>query len=143
MLISCNSCNSKYLVNSADLKPDGRTVQCVNCGNQWYQESSVEENLEFLSSASSLLDKETNNKREKSNKQVTNLPSTFVHEPKVGILNSILILLLVLSIFLIFVFSRKFEMNTLVLIKFYLNEFYFNFKLIIDDVAKIIHKIIN
>ena len=143
MMISCTSCHSKYLVNSADLKPDGRTVQCVNCGNQWYQESSVEENLEFLSSASSLLDKETNNKREKSNKQVTNLPSTFVHEPKVSILNSILILLLVLSIFLIFVFSRKFEMNTLVLIKFYLNEFYFNFKLIINDVAKIIHKIIN
>lgn len=143
MLISCNSCNSKYLVNSADLKPDGRTVQCVNCGNQWYQESSVEENLEFLSSATSLPIKDTDNKKEKSNKQVTNLPSTFVHESKVSILNSILILLLVTSIFLIFVFSRKLEMNTLVLLKFYLNEFYFNLKLIIDDVATIIHKIIN
>ena len=143
MLISCNSCRAKYLVNSADLKPDGRTVQCVNCGNQWYQESSVEENLEFLSSVTSLADKDTNNKREKSNKQVANLPSTFVHEPKVSILNSILILLLVLSVFMIFVFSRKLEMNTLVLIQFYLNEFYFNLKLIINDVATIIHKIIN
>ena len=77
MLISCNSCNSKYLVNSADLKPDGRTVQCVNCGNQWYQESSVEENLEFLSSASSLLDKETNNKREKTLDQYIDLIKSF------------------------------------------------------------------
>ena len=41
MLISCNSCNSKYLVNSAELKPDGRNVQCANCGNQWFQESQV------------------------------------------------------------------------------------------------------
>ena len=38
MLISCNSCNSKYLVNSAELKPDGRNVQCANCGNQWFQD---------------------------------------------------------------------------------------------------------
>ena len=43
MLISCTSCNSKYLVNSADLKPDGRTVECANCGNQWYQESTLSE----------------------------------------------------------------------------------------------------
>ena len=46
MLISCNSCNSKYLVNSAELKPDGRNVQCANCGNQWYQERQVlDENI--------------------------------------------------------------------------------------------------
>ena len=37
MLISCTSCKSKYLVNSADLKPEGRTVQCAKCGYEWYQ----------------------------------------------------------------------------------------------------------
>ena len=51
MLISCTSCHSKYLVNSADLKPDGRTVQCANCGNQWYQESFVNEEEEVLTSS--------------------------------------------------------------------------------------------
>ena len=30
MLISCTSCNSKYLVNSADLKPNGRDVNVPN-----------------------------------------------------------------------------------------------------------------
>ena len=37
MLISCSFCNSKYLVNSADLKPNGRNVQCAKCGNNWFQ----------------------------------------------------------------------------------------------------------
>ena len=39
MLISCFSCNSKYLLNSADLKPSGRTVKCANCGYQWFEEN--------------------------------------------------------------------------------------------------------
>ena len=47
MLISCTSCYSKFLVNSADLKPNGRTVQCANCGNQWYQESILSEEEEI------------------------------------------------------------------------------------------------
>lgn len=38
MLISCSFCKSKYLVNSADLKPSGRIVQCAKCKNKWYQE---------------------------------------------------------------------------------------------------------
>ena len=28
----------------ADLKPDGRTVQCAKCGNQWYQDPTLNEN---------------------------------------------------------------------------------------------------
>ena len=48
MLISCSSCNSKYIVNSADLKPDGRTVQCAKCGHNWFQEASIDKE-EFLS----------------------------------------------------------------------------------------------
>ena len=43
MLVSCSSCNSKYLVNSADLKPDGRTVQCAKCGHNWFQTAKKEE----------------------------------------------------------------------------------------------------
>ena len=51
MLIRCSACNSKYLVNSADLKPDGRMVECASCGHQWYQESGTEEGILFSSSA--------------------------------------------------------------------------------------------
>ena len=47
MLIRCSACNSKYLVNSADLKPDGRMVECASCGHQWYQELSTEEEILF------------------------------------------------------------------------------------------------
>ena len=43
MFISCSSCNSKYLVNSADLKPNGRNVQCAKCGHNWFQTSSFSE----------------------------------------------------------------------------------------------------
>ena len=38
MFIVCSNCEFKYLVNSADLKPNGRMVECVNCNHQWFQE---------------------------------------------------------------------------------------------------------
>ena len=63
MLIRCSACNSKYLVNSADLKPDGRMVECVSCGHQWYQEPSKEEEILFPSTPSS----------KKNQKQTSNL----------------------------------------------------------------------
>ena len=39
MFIVCSNCEFKYLVNSADLKPNGRMVECANCNHQWFQES--------------------------------------------------------------------------------------------------------
>ena len=53
MLIRCSACNSKYLVNSADLKPDGRMVECASCSHQWYQEKSTEEEILFSLAPSS------------------------------------------------------------------------------------------
>ena len=38
MFIECSNCHFRYLVNAADLKPNGRMVECANCGHQWYQE---------------------------------------------------------------------------------------------------------
>ena len=38
MFIVCSNCEFKYLVNSADLKPNGRMVECANCNHQWFQE---------------------------------------------------------------------------------------------------------
>ena len=99
MLISCNSCNSKYLVNSAELKPDGRNVQCANCGNQWFQESQIVDN-----NAKEDLTPEVNDrsslKQEKNKTSISNLPSTYVQEPKVSILNSILLVLFVIVVVL-------------------------------------------
>ena len=43
MLLICSSCNSKYLLNSADLKPKGRNVKCSICGNVWFQEPKLAE----------------------------------------------------------------------------------------------------
>ena len=45
MFIQCSDCSYKYLVNSADLKPDGRMVECANCNHRWFQESLREEEL--------------------------------------------------------------------------------------------------
>ena len=142
MLISCNSCNSKYLVNSAELKPDGRNVQCANCGNQWFQESQV-----FDDNIKEDLTSEVNDgdslKQEKNKTSISNLPSTYVQEPKVSILNSILLVLFVILLIILYWFFQNSNINSLVLIQFYINEFFFNLNMIINDIAKIIHQLIN
>ena len=43
MLITCSSCNSKYLVNSADLQPAGMTVRCAKCENEWFQNINIDD----------------------------------------------------------------------------------------------------
>ena len=142
MLISCNSCNSKYLVNSAELKPDGRNVQCANCGNQWFQESQV-----FDDNVKDNLSPEINDgdslKQEEKKTSISNLPSTYVQEPKVSILNSILLVLFVILLIIFYWFFQKSNINSLVLMQFYINEFFFNLNMIINDIAKIIHQLIN
>ena len=142
MLISCNSCNSKYLVNSAELKPDGRNVQCANCGNQWFQESQVfDDNVN--DNLTSEVNDEDSLKQEKNKTSISNLPSTYVQEPKVSILNSILLVLFVILLIIFYWFFQKSNINSLVLIQFYINEFFFNLNMIINDIAKIIHQLIN
>ena len=104
MLIRCSACNSKYLVNSADLKPDGRMVECASCGHQWYQELSTEEEILFSSAHSSKNDHKqtqdiTNTKIENNQKnKIKNLPSTVVMKHKTSVMNSFLILISLLSL---------------------------------------------
>ena len=143
MLISCTSCHSKYLVNSADLKPDGRTVQCANCGYQWYQENFFNEEDEILTPPTSSTSTNSQTKDKEPNLPTPNLPSTYVKDQKVSVLNSILVVLLVIMLVGGFWATRNLETNSLVLLKFYVDEFYFNLKLIFEDIAKIIHRIIN
>ena len=144
MLISCTSCKSKYLVNSADLKPNGRSVQCAKCGNQWYQDSTLNENDQIEEIITSTVPLTTfQNQKDNLQSPTPNLPSTYVKEQKVSILNSILVVFFVVIFISIFWIKRNLEINSLVLFKFYLDEFTFNLKLIIDDIAKIIYQILN
>ena len=149
MLIRCSACNSKYLVNSADLKPDGRMVECASCSHQWYQEQSTEEEILFSSAHSSKNDlKQTqdiaNTKIDDNQKnEIKNLPSTIVTEHKTSVLNSFLVLIVLVSFVTTFFLLRSYGVNFFVLINFYIHEFYFNLKLIIADIAKIIHQVIN
>ena len=139
MLISCSSCNSKYLVNSADLKPDGRTVQCAKCGHNWFQTAKIEDE-EILSTSAPSSEK----KIDKSNNNLTtNLPSTFVKEKKFSILNSILVVMVLVVIIIVFWFIKNSGLNFFVLIKFFLQEFYFNLNMIINDLTKTIHHLLN
>ena len=149
MLIRCSACNSKYLVNSADLKPDGRMVECASCGHQWYQEPSTEEEILFPTTSTSNNDqKETQNITNKNveeihKNEIKNLPSTVITEHKVSILNSFLILIALIALIATFFSLRSYGLNIFVFINFIIYEFYFNLKLIISDIAKIIHQVIN
>ena len=149
MLIRCSACNSKYLVNSADLKPDGRMVECASCGHQWYQESSTEEGILFSSVPSFKNNqKQTKNSEDKDVdenqiNEIKNLPSTVVAKQKVSVINSFLVIIFLISLIVTFFLLRSYGVNIFVLIIFYFHEFYFNLKLIIGDIAKIIHQVIN
>ena len=61
MLLACSSCKSRYLVNSADLKPNGRTVRCASCGNEWFQDPNLVEE-EIIEPPTSNTFTEENNK---------------------------------------------------------------------------------
>ncbi len=139
MLTSCSSCNSKYLVNSADLKPDGRTVQCAKCGHNWFQTAKIEDEEMLITSTPSsdnTIDKNKNN-------LTTNLPSTFVKEKKPSILNSILVVIIAVAIVIGFWILKNNGFNFLVPINFFLQEFYFNLTMIINDLTKTIHYLLN
>ena len=151
MFIHCSACNSKYLVNSADLKPDGRLVECASCGHQWYQKQNDEEELFSPSVPSSNNDlgqpqtynNSNNGLKEKQQNEIKNLPSTFVNENKASTLNSFLVIIVVIAFISSFWILKSYGSNIFVLINYYINEFYFNLKLIIMDIAKIVHQIIN
>ena len=140
MLILCSSCKSKYLVNSADLKPNGRTVQCAKCGYNWYQTANLEMDDNISPSVPS-----TSNEAKKFPDEIkkNKLPSTIVKEEKASYINSLLVLFLSFALIIIFWILKKNGINSFVLIKYYINEFYFNLKMIIEDLAKIIFEIFN
>ncbi len=150
MFIQCSDCDYKYIVNSADLKPDGRMVECANCNHRWFQEPLQGE--ELLSSSVYKTFEEQSHSDEKnqnsnnvdlSSNEIKNLPSTLVREKKVSLVNTLLVILLLFLLFFLFWAFKNFGTNIFVLINYYINEFVFNLKLIIEDLAKIVYQILN
>ena len=142
MLLTCSSCNSRYLLNSLDLKPNGRIVRCATCDYEWFQEPNFMEENFFESNAPSTF-KEENNQLKQEKTFTSNLPSTYIKEKDPSLFNSILAVLLVVTSIVAFQFIKS-EGNTIItLSNFYIQEFIFNLKLIINDLVKLIHQIIN
>ena len=91
MFIQCSDCDYKYIVNSADLKPDGRMVECANCNHRWFQEPLKGEDLLSSSVPKTSQEKPLETKQESQNNEpdlppteIKNLPSTVVREQKVS-----------------------------------------------------------
>ena len=142
----CSNCDSKYLLNSADLKPNGRMVECANCGHKWFQEINIQEELSSVpSTVKKNLDRNIDNNQNYKNENlpITNLPSTIVKEEKPSLRNSLIVVFLIFMILFSIWYSRSYGINTFVLIEFYIREFFFNINLIISDLAKIIHDSLN
>ena len=147
MFIVCSNCEFKYLVNSADLKPNGRMVECANCNHQWFQEL---DDTDITSSVPSTKKEEfdqnlkNNNQKEKLKKDpVRNLPSTVVRQEKPSVINSTIVIALAIVVILAIWFYRSYGVSTIIIINFYIREFFFNLNLIISDLAKIIHNTLN
>ena len=147
MFIVCSNCEFKYLVNSADLKPNGRMVECANCNHQWFQEL---DDIDITSSVPSTKKEEldqnlnNNNQKEKLEKDpVRNLPSTVVRQEKPSVINSTIVIALAIVVILAIWIYRSYGVNTFIIIDFYIREFFFNLNLIISDLAKIIHNTLN
>ena len=147
MFIVCSNCEFKYLVNSADLKPNGRMVECANCNHQWFQEL---DDTDITSSVPSTKKEElnqnlkNNNQKEKLEKDpVRNLPSTVVRQEKPSVINSTIVIILAIVVILAIWIYRSYGVNTFIIIDFYIREFFFNLNLIISDLAKIIHNTLN
>ncbi len=150
MFIQCSDCDYKYIVNSADLKPDGRMVECANCNHRWFQEPLKGEDLLSSSVPKTSREKSLERKEETQNndidippKEIKNLPSTVVREQKVSFINTFLVIFFLVLIIFLSLSLRSYGTNIFVLVSFYINEFFFNLKLIIDDLAKIIYQIVN
>ena len=147
MFIVCSNCEFKYLVNSADLKPNGRMVECANCNHQWFQElDDTDISTTVPSTKKEELDQnlKNNNQKEKLEKDpVRNLPSTVVRQDKPSVINSTIVIALAIVVILAIWIYRSYGVNTFIIIDFYIREFFFNLNLIISDLAKIIHNTLN
>ena len=68
MIISCNSCEKKFVVPDKAITSEGRVVQCGSCGNKWKQYPKNEEKIPSV--------------KIKKNKKITKLLETKIPKSK-------------------------------------------------------------
>ena len=140
MLLKCASCNSNYLINSADIKPNGRKVRCAVCDFEWFQAPNLEQKEQLESDN---LDEKIENELPYQESFKKNLPSTYIHAENPSTINSFFVILVVIFFIFIFWLLKNSDIGLIEITFYYIGEFYFNLKLIINDIASIIHKLIN
>ena len=99
MLINCLSCKAKFLINSADLRSDGRNVMCGKCKFQWFQKP-VFNYTDKIENYRTKISKD-------SNDYVKSLPSTYVEVQKTSFMNSLLMTLFVFFVIMIYFMVKK------------------------------------
>ena len=58
MILTCNSCNKKFVVPDSAITASGRTVQCGSCGNKWKQfPEQQSKKIQSVSSAQKIVTK--------------------------------------------------------------------------------------
>ena len=68
MIISCNSCEKKFVVPDKAITSEGRVVQCGSCGNKWKQYPKNEEEITPI--------------KIKKNKKIPKISETKIPKPK-------------------------------------------------------------
>ena len=68
MIISCNSCEKKFVVPDKAITSEGRVVQCGSCGNKWKQYPKNEEKISVI--------------KIKKNKKIPKISQTKIPKPK-------------------------------------------------------------
>ena len=68
MIISCNSCEKKFVVPDKAITSEGRVVQCGSCGNKWKQYPKNEEKITPI--------------KIKKNKKIQKISQTKIPKPK-------------------------------------------------------------
>ena len=135
MLVNCPSCKAKLLLNSADLRSDGRNVMCGKCRFQWFQKPdfNYEGKIENYT-------KKTNLDSSDYNKS---LPSTYVEIQKTSVINSLLMILFVFFIISIYFILKNLDQGTFYLITYYIKEIISETSGLIKYLAQEMYNIIN
>ena len=74
MILSCNSCEKKFVVPDNAISASGRLVQCSSCGNKWKQfpnnkPTEIKEKINKLESAIAKIKKKQGKKKKKKKKR--------------------------------------------------------------------------
>ena len=68
MIITCNSCEKKFVVPDKAITSEGRVVQCGSCGNKWRQYPKNEEKITPI--------------KKRENKKIPKISQTKISKPK-------------------------------------------------------------